>query len=127
MEDHDQLHFGDLPQRSRPTDPRTAREAGKQLSPVTVNTRCSRYLVVVAEAGRKGATRDEIASAVGAQGAEDRALSRRLTDLRQAGLVKDSGRTRTSESCREQIVWTCTDRGHMEAARVIAAETREAS
>lgn len=123
----DQLAFGDLGPRSRATDPPTSRQAAEQLDHRTVGARCRRYLLVIRQAGDDGATRDEVARAVGARGAEDRALSRRLTDLAQARLVEDSGRTRLSESARRQVVWVVTPAGRLEAARVASAETRRSA
>lgn len=98
-------HAGQNPPRHRNTDPRTSQAAADSLSARGVGARCRRYYEVIVATGPDGATRDDIARLVDAQGAEDRALSRRITDLRQQGLVVDSGRTRRGSSGREQVVW----------------------
>lgn len=98
-------HAGPNPPRHRTQGRQTSATAAASLDPGRVATRCERYLSVIVAAGSGGATRDDVAAAVDARGAEDRALARRITDLCQAGLVVDSGRTRPGESGRPQTVW----------------------
>jgi hypothetical protein len=120
--DNDDGTLFDPANAARTSDPPTSHAAARQLDPSKVEASCNRYLRVIAAAKERGATRDDVADAVDARGAEDRALSRRLTDLHQAGLIEASGRTRPSHSQREQIVWVLTGPGRMHHARVLAAE-----
>lgn len=96
--------------RVRATDPDTSRAAAANLDPQTVSARCIRYLSYIQAAGQTGMTRDELALATGVRGAEDRALSRRITDLAHAGRVYDSRRRRPGDSGRDQIVWVAARR-----------------
>lgn len=95
---------GPNPPTHRNTDPATSTAAAAVATHGRASNR-DRYFALIQASGAHGMTRDEIADAVDARGAEDRALSRRLTDLHQQGRTYDSGRTRTSHSGLQQIVW----------------------
>jgi hypothetical protein len=74
------------------------------LDPVRLGGQLADVLDVLRRAGCSGATRDEIYSELAWRG--DRSvLSRRFTDLVQAGLALDIGRTRPGASGRQQVVW----------------------
>jgi DNA-binding MarR family transcriptional regulator len=81
---------------ARTTDPDTCRDA----VPADVGPECARVLQVIRDYG--GATRGQVASHLGA---DPSCVSRRITDLRQAGLVADSGERARGLAGRRQIVW----------------------
>jgi len=80
----------------RTGDPDTSRDA----VPDDVGPECARVLRVIRD--YRGATRSQVASQLGA---DPSCVSRRITDLRQAGLVKDSGERSPGKRRKPQIVW----------------------
>lgn len=93
--------------RTRRSDPQTSRDAAASLTPEALGREQGRVLRAISmHAGE--AIRDQVAMYLSA----DRScVSRRITDLRDLGLVEDSGRTRPGPSGRQQTVWCLTDAG----------------
>jgi hypothetical protein len=97
-------YAGPEPPRARSRDRATSAAAAASLDPPRLGLQCRAVLDVLRRAACQGATRDEIAAALDWRG--DRSvLSRRITDLTQAGLVLDVGRTRPGVSGRQLTVW----------------------
>jgi len=93
--------------RYRHADPVTSRAAAESLTPEALGKEQGRVLRAISmHAGE--ANRDQVASYLSA----DRScVSRRITDLRDSGLVEDTGRTRPGPTGRQQTVWALTDAG----------------
>jgi hypothetical protein len=91
--------------RVRHVDPTTSAAAAESIRPV-LGAECSRVLEVIRERG--SATRWEIKQAFASQGLdrEEGCISRRCTDLRDAGLIVETGSTRPGRSGRQLTVWT---------------------
>lgn len=95
---------GPRPPRARNTDPRTSAAAERSLSPGRQAQQTARVIDALDALVCEGATRDELARLLAWTG--DRSvLSRRITDVVQAGQAVDSGRTRPGASGRQQVVW----------------------
>lgn len=86
---------------------RTSRSAARSMAG-HVRGQQRRLLAFLAERGAIGATNEEAAVALGMRTASQTA---RCRELQLAGLVADSGHTRTSSSGRAAIVWTITEAG----------------
>ena len=89
---------------ARTTDPDTSHAAGDQLSKSNRETMCGRLL---AQIRLRPLTAEQAAEAAG-YAPQDGAW-KRVSDLRNAGLVVDSGLRRPGRSGRSQIVWKCRD------------------
>jgi len=110
--------FDDLPgaalgpsRRYRATGPATSRQAAESLSPEALGREQGRVLKAIWMLQGE-AIRDQVATHLSA----DRScVSRRITDLRDGGLVVDTGRTRPGPSGRQQIIWSLTVEGRKRA------------
>lgn len=90
---------------SRPTDPQTSKDAAVSMLPAA-KRECA--LVLETVRARNGqATAWEVRCDLATRGYErdQNCIARRLTDLRDEGLIEDSGQRRTGRSNRLQIVW----------------------
>jgi len=85
--------------RARYGDPGTSQEAGELASARVLDD----VRRVIARRPVRGAIADEVVRAL--PGTCPSSISRRLTDLRRAGLIVDSGQRRPSQWGRDQIVW----------------------
>lgn len=94
--------------RSRATDTHTARAAADSMTPAALNRQCRAVLDVVADLGNYGATAFDVYVNTDIQ---QSVASRRLTDLRRNGLVRDSGTTRSGSSGRQLTIYKITDEG----------------
>lgn len=91
--------------RVRHSDPATAQAAATAIAEV-VNLECCRVLDALRDL-EGNATAYEVVLRLRSAGIDrqQNCVARRLTDLRDAGLVRDSGRTRPGSSNRQLIVW----------------------
>lgn len=91
----------------RHADAVTSAAAAESIRPV-LGTECHRVLEVIRRAGWVGATAHEIRCVLRADGVDrdQNVVARRCSDLRDAGLIVDSGRTRSGRSNRQLIVWS---------------------
>ena len=93
------------PPRVRNTDPDTSAEAAESLSERSLGARCQELYELIANF-RNGLTTHDLVNITG----YDRGnTARRITDLKQAGWIRDSGRRRRSTTGRKSIVWTATE------------------
>ena len=92
--------FGYKP-RARRSDPETSRLAAESMAPAA-EIHCQRILQYLRRIGTINATKDEVGQAVGL---DDVQAARRLSDLKDAGLVEDSGERRPSKSGHPCIAW----------------------
>lgn len=94
---------------SRFGDPATSRAAAESLDPEAMHVELRRVYAVIERRG-DGATAGEVQDALAVDGIhrERGSVARRITDLRQGGLVVDSGqvRRRPRKGARDEIVWT---------------------
>lgn len=92
--------------RARAHDPDTSRAAADSIRPA-LGAECSRVLTEVLERGNHGATAYEVVQALASRRVfrDQNCVARRLTDLRDAGLIVDSGSRRPGRSNRELTVW----------------------
>ena len=93
--------------RVRASDPDTSRAAAESIKPV-LGAECSRVLAAVESRGSMGATAYEALLVLERDGRrrQQSVVSRRLTDLRDAGLLRDSGCRRPGMTGRWLIVWS---------------------
>ena len=105
----DQLSLDDLPTgpAARPTDPATSAAAAADAK-VSAGSMRLAVLTWLDRAQEHGMTDFELADATGRQ---QTSIGKRRGELRDAGLVGDSGRTRPSPSGSKAVVWTITDLG----------------
>jgi hypothetical protein len=96
-------HHGPNPPRHRTHGPDTSREAAESLDPEHLNRSCAEVLEVLRSAGPVGATTDQVCTALGRLDLKS-SISRRLTDLGEAGLAEIVGK-RPGRSGRNQQVW----------------------
>jgi len=91
-------------------DPDTSAEAARQVAEFGENDR-GRILAALRDLGGE-ATTDQLREELARQGIhrERNSLSRRISDLRDRGLVVDSGRRSTKSNGRPVIVWKVTGR-----------------
>lgn len=91
---------------ARPGDPETAKDAAEAIRPVLA-PECARVLESLKHYAH-GATAWQIVRDLADFGVhrDQNVVARRLTDLRDAGLVVDSGVRRPGRSGRSLIVWT---------------------
>ncbi len=82
---------------------RTSTAAGASLAPVLRGWRL-RVFGMVREAGEWGVTDDELIRDSGNQSVRPRRI-----ELTQAGLIRDSGRTRITSAGRQAVVWVAND------------------
>jgi MarR family len=95
------------PARARTSDPDTSQEAADSLTAQTVGARCQELYNLIVAHPRAGLTVHDLVAITG----YDRGnTARRITDLRQAGLIVDSGRRRRHANGRKSIVWTAVER-----------------
>jgi hypothetical protein len=93
------------PARARTSDPDTSQEAADSLTPQTVGARCQELYNLIAAHPRAGLTVHDLVAITG----YDRGnTARRITDLRQAGWIRDTGVRRLGPSGRRSIVWAAT-------------------
>lgn len=93
---------------SRPSDPATS-QAAAELDHTSLRLQVLEQLRLLVDAGGDGATTYELQCGLRDRGIDKErgSIARRLTDLRDAGLVIDTGRTRPGAYERvEQTVWT---------------------
>lgn len=90
--------------RVRHIDPITSAAAAESIRPA-LGAECSRVLEVIRE--RRSATQWEIKQHLASAGVErdGNCIARRCTDLRDAGLIVESGETRPGRTGRQQTVW----------------------
>lgn len=94
---------------ARHSDPATSHAAAQQdrtsLRLLVLDT-----LRLLCDSGRSGATAHEITKTLANRGrpVQQNSVSRRLTTLHRAGLVRPTGATRPGAYEQEQIVWTVT-------------------
>lgn len=94
-------HAGLDPPRVRNTDPHTSQEAAASLNERQLGARCQELYELIEHYG--GLTTHQLVALTG----YDRGnTARRITDLTQAGWIRDSGRRRTGPSGRRSIIWT---------------------
>jgi hypothetical protein len=101
--------------RARRTDPPTSKAAAEAIAPA-LGEQMRRVLWAVCEmerTGSLGATAHEIVMRLAYTGnaPQQSVVARRLTDLRDRGLVTDSGWTREGASARQLIAWCATEAG----------------
>lgn len=94
----------------RADDPDTSRAAADSIRPV-LGLECQRVLDVVKLDSWGGATAWEVVRNLALHGIErdQNVVARRLSDLRDAGLVVDSGLRRPGRSSRLLIVWKAVE------------------
>ena len=86
---------------SRRNAPETSRLAADSIAPLASSIR-ARVLSVIADAGAGGAIGDDVADHLDLLVYQVRA---RISELRAAGLIADSGRRRIGASGRPGVVW----------------------
>lgn len=91
----------DMRPRARATDPATAHTAA-QLAEPKAGTNRAIALHHLRQAGERGLTDFELADLTGLQ---QTSVGKRRGELRDAGLVVDTGRTRPAPSGAPAIVW----------------------
>jgi hypothetical protein len=88
------------PARVRSSDPDTSQEAADSLDPRALGARCQELFHLIDHYG--GLTTHQLVAITG----YDRGnTARRITDLRQAGWIVDSGRRALGPTGRRSIVW----------------------
>jgi hypothetical protein len=88
------------PARVRSSDPDTSQEAAASLPPQALGARCQELYALIEHHG--GLTTHQLVTLTG----HDRGnTARRITDLVQAGWVRDSGLRRRGPTGRRSIVW----------------------
>jgi hypothetical protein len=102
-----QLDIYDAGAHHRSTDPATSRDAAHRL---TDKRTMMRTLLLAYAAYPMGLTADEAAGFAG-YGPADGAW-KRVSDLKNAGLVAPTGNTRTGDSGRQQAILAITEAGH---------------
>ena len=106
-----------LPDSVRPSDPDTSHAAAASIAPVLSAQRrdvlAAAAAVADANPHRTGATAAEIVMRLAYTGRapQQSVVARRLSDLRDLGLVVDSGARRPGTSARALIAWQVTDAG----------------
>lgn len=93
--------FGPFAARVPAQWPDTSRAAAEALQPDAARLR-TEVLLAIRRAGADGLTADEAAARLGLSPLSTRP---RCTELRQAGLIADSGRRWPNASGRQAIVW----------------------
>lgn len=96
--------------RVRDTDPDTSQAAADSMTGAALTAQASTVLATLADLDRRrgvGATAYELHVELDGR-YQQSVIARRLTDLRDAGLVVDTGRRRPGSSNRQLIVWTST-------------------
>lgn len=90
--------------RVRHVDPVTSASAAESIRPA-LGAECARVLEAIRERGT--ATQWEIRQHLASQGVErdGNCIARRCTDLRDAGLIAETGECRPGRSGRQQTVW----------------------
>jgi CRP-like cAMP-binding protein len=95
------------PARARTTDPDTSQAAADSLTPMGVESRCRELYTLIAGFPRSGLTCADLVKITN----YDRGnTSRRLTDLKHTGWIRDSGRRRPGPTGQPNIVWVVTDK-----------------
>jgi hypothetical protein len=91
--------------RVRRVDPHTSAAAAESIRPV-LGAECARVLESIRDLGT--ATQWEIRQYLASRGVErdGNCIARRCTDLRDAGLIAETGATRPGRTGRAQTVWT---------------------
>ena len=93
------------PPRVRNTDPDTSAEAAASLGERALGARCQELYELIANF-KAGLTVHDLVAITG----YDRGnTARRITDLKQAGWITDSGLRRRSVTGRKSIVWTAIE------------------
>jgi hypothetical protein len=88
------------PPRVRNTDPDTSQDAAESLGERALGARCQELFALIEHYG--GLTTHQLVNLTG----YDRGnTARRITDLRQAGWIRDSGDRLTGPTGRHSIVW----------------------
>lgn len=95
-----------LPEHARNSDPDTSKEAADSMRSV-LNFECHQVLEVVKAFGPGGITAYGVSMALAARGIhrQQNCVARRLSDLRDAGFIEDSGERRPGSSNRLLTVW----------------------
>lgn len=86
---------------ARSGDPPTSKDAAASMA-LELPELLRAVFTVIREAGAHGATLDDL---VAATGRDKVSVSPRPAQLRDLGLIRDSGRTRMGKSGRQQISW----------------------
>lgn len=96
---------------SRATDPATSVEAGATMTGAVVNDQ-QRLVLDALDLlhGTFGVTAWEVVRWSG-HNLQQNVIAKRCTELRELGLIVDSGHTRPGSSGRRLICWTVTDAG----------------
>lgn len=107
-----QLGIFDIPATrgaSRRSDPATSREAARSVSGEVLRDQQALVLGCI----RGDATAWEITTVLlhRGHGVQQNVVAKRLTELRELGMVRLTGETRPGVSHRRQQVWTVTDKG----------------
>lgn len=97
---------------SRRNAPETSRMAADWIAPLASSIR-ARVLSVISDAGPRGAIGDDVAEHLDLLVYQVRA---RISELRAAGLIADSGRRRDGVSGRSGVVWVLKVYGPAEPA-----------
>lgn len=88
------------PARVRSTDPDTSQAAAESLDPRALGARCQELYELIWHHG--GLATHQLVAITG----YDRGnTARRITDLKQAGWIKDSGRRAIGPTGRRSIIW----------------------
>ena len=85
--------------------PPTSQAAAEAIRPNAATLR-ARVLRYIEARGERGATDEEIQNNLGMAGNTQRP---RRKELQEAGLIRDSGRTRKTSSGREAVVWVAQE------------------
>lgn len=96
---------------SRPTDPDTSKDAAVSVLPAA-KRQCAEVLDAVCRLDPQGATAYEVLTFLERDGRrrQQSVVARRLSDLRDVGLIVDSGERRRGMTGRDLIVWKVVPR-----------------
>jgi hypothetical protein len=121
MTDHPQIFGGPVsahpPARARRSDPITSHIAAESMTPAALSKQRSLVLWAIVQLerhGGDGATTVDICVRLAYENntvPQQSVVARRCTDLRDLGLIEDSGVTRIGTSKRPLIVWKSTAAG----------------
>lgn len=120
--------FDDAPsRRHRHSDPKPARAAAESMSGPVLSGQRHRVLWALNDCirhGLNGATAHDVVMRLAYEpgGAPQQSvIAKRCSELREAGLIVDTGRTRRGSSHRELTVWDLTEEGREQLAGEVAA------
>lgn len=120
--------FDDTPsRRHRRSDPKAAKAAAESMSGPVLSGQRHRVLWALDDCirhGLPGASAHDVMMRLAYEpgGAPQQSvIAKRCSELRDAGLIVDTGETRRGSSHRELTVWTLTDEGRGYLTREVAA------